>query len=957
MKGFGFSTRTMMLPKPLPERPAPAAADALPGDRLLAVLSGLVAETHPQTPRTVTLDSVIDRDLGLDSLARVELALRLQREFARVLPDAALAEARTPRDLLAALSRADEAPGPPLVAAPLPRESSAAVRLPETASTLVEALAWHAERHGERPHVLLYGDTATAGALSYTWLWEHARRVAAGLAACGLQPGDRVALMLPTGGEYLACFYGALVAGGVPVPIYPPARLAQIEEHLARHGGILASAGTGLLITVPEAQGVATRLRVAVPALQRVVSAADLLAHAPLAPGAVAAAQGSDLAFLQYTSGSTGDPKGVALSHANLLANIRAMGQAIGVDPARDVFVSWLPLYHDMGLIGAWLGSLYHAMPLVLLAPQAFLASPVRWLQALSTHRGTLSAAPNFAYELCARRLAEKDLAGLDLSAWRLAFNGAEPVSPATLAAFARRFAGCGFHADALAPVYGLAECSVGLAFPPPGRGPRLDRVRREPLARHGEALPAAADDADALVLPVCGRPLPGHALRVVDDSGCELPERRVGVLQFRGPSATIGYYRNPAATARLLRDGWLDSGDYAYLTEGEVVLTGRAKDVIIRAGRNLYPYELEQAVGELPGVRRGCVAVFAARASTDLTEKLVVLAEIREETTAQSPQSLQLRQRIAALAVDCLGLPPDDVVLAPPHAVLKTSSGKIRRAACRAAYEAGTLGLGERSRFVQGLRYAGGVAVARLRLLVRQCRAWAFAGRAWGALALLALPVAGLVLLLPAQGRRVVRGATRLGFRLAGLPLHARGLERLPARPHLLVVPHASYLDALVLTALLPVPPGYTFVAKQELATAPGLGWLLRRLGTLFVARDDLGQVAADVATQTAVLARGERLVVFAEGTFCRESGLRPFRMGAFVAAARAGVPVTVAALAGTREVLRDETWRPRRGTMRLTVGATLYCGGNDWAAAARLRDAARDALLRELDEPDLEA
>jgi len=942
----------MMLPKPLPERPAPATPDALPGDRLLAVLSGLVADTHPQTPRTVTLDSVLDRDLGLDSLARVELALRLQREFDRVLPDAALAEARTPRDLLAALVAIADAPGPPLAAAPPRLESAGTVRLPESASTLVEVLAWHAERHGERTHVLLYGDAGTARALSYAWLWEGARRVAAGLAARGLRPGDRVALMLPTGGEYLACFYGALVAGGVPVPIYPPARLAQLEEHLARHGGILASAGAGLLITVPEALGVAARLRVAVPALRRVVSAAGLLAHAPLAPGAGATAQGGDLAFLQYTSGSTGDPKGVALSHANLLANIRAMGQAIRVDPARDVFVSWLPLYHDMGLIGAWLGSLYHAMPLVLLPPQAFLARPVRWLQALSTHRGTLSAAPNFAYELCARRLADKDLAGLDLSAWRLAFNGAEPVSPATLAAFASRFAGCGFHPQALAPVYGLAECSVGLAFPPPGRGPRLDRVQRDPLARRGEALPAAAEDTDALVLPVCGRPLPGHALRVVDDNGCELPERRVGVLQFRGPSATAGYYRNPAANARLFRDGWLDSGDYAYLTEGEVVLTGRAKDVIIRAGRNLYPYELEQAVGELPGVRRGCVAVFAARAPADLTEKLVVLAEIREDAAGARPE---LQQRIAALAVDCLGQPPDDVVLAPPHAVLKTSSGKIRRAACRAAYEAGTLGRGEHSRLAQWLQYAAGVAGARLRLMVRQCRAWAFAGRAWGALALLGLPTAGLVLLLPAQGRRVVRSATRLGFRLAGLPLLAKGLERLPAMPHLLVVPHASYLDGLVLAALLPVPPGYTFVAKQELAAAPGLGWLLRRLGTLFVARDDLGQVTADVAAQAAVLARGERLVVFAEGTFCRESGLRPFRMGAFVAAASAGVPVTVAALAGTREVLRDETWLPRRGPIRLTVGATVRPGGDDWAAAARLRDAARAALLLEVDEPDL--
>lgn len=938
----------MTLPHIAPDSPAPARASELNGDRMLAVLRQLVAETHPQSPRDVTLDSVLDRELGLDSLARVELALRLQQAFSCTLSDTALAEARCARDLLAALAAAGDATPAPVG----PRlATGGAVRLPEHAKTLVDMLAWHGERHGARTHVLLDGEAD--GTLSYAWLWDAARRVAAGLAAEGVRPGDRVALMLPTGRDYLATFAGSLLAGGVPVPIYPPARLAQLADHLARHRGILANAAPAMLVTVPQAQGVAAMLQATVPELHRVVSPASLLAHAPAAPYAASA---DDLAFLQYTSGSTGEPKGVALSHANLLANIRAMGQVTRVDPASDVFVSWLPLYHDMGLIGAWLGSLYHGLPLVLLAPQTFLARPVRWLQALSAQRGTLSAAPNFAYELCARRLADEDLVGLDLSAWRLAFNGAEPVCPETLAAFAQRFAPFGFRSQALSPVYGLAECTVGLSFPPPGRGPRLEQVCREPLERQGEARPApehaGGDGAAVLVLAVCGRPLPGHDVRIVDAAGHELPERRVGRLQFRGPSATTGYFRNPAATARLRSGGWLESGDYAYLADGELVLTGRAKDLIIRAGRNIYPYALEEAVATLPGVRRGCVAVFAARRPGEATERLVVAAETRLSDTAAVAR---LREAIAARVVDCLGEPADDVRLLPPHAVFKTSSGKIRRAACRAAYEAGTLGAGGTSPLGQRLGYAAGVALARLRLAGRQLGALGFAGRVWIAFMAVGLPAAALLAASPGRGRRLARGAARLALALAGLRPTVEGLDRLPPGPHLLVVPHASYLDAVVLTASL--PPCYTYVAKQELAAVPLVGWALRRLDTLFVARGVLAHLDADVAAQSAALAAGGRLVVFAEGTFGRAAGLRAFRMGAFVAAARAGVPVVVAALAGTRAVLRDESWLPRRGPLQLSIGPTLQAGGRDWAAAARLRDAARTAMLALVAEPDLDA
>jgi acyl-CoA synthetase (AMP-forming)/AMP-acid ligase II len=300
----------------------------------------------------------------------------------------------------------------------------------------------------------------------------------------------------------------------------------------------------------------------------------------------------------------------VVLSHANILANIRAMGETIEAS-SEDVFVSWLPMYHDMGLIGAWLGSLYFAMLSVLMSPLAFLARPERWLWAIHRHGGTISAAPNFAYELCLSKIPDEALEGLELGTWRRAFNGAEPVSARTVRRFSERFEPYGLKPTSLAPVYGLAEAAVGLAFPPLDSGAVIDRIDRREYERRGRALPAAAIDTSALEFVACGRPLPGHEIRIVGPTGRELGEREEGRLEFRGPSATSGYLRNPSATATLFDGDWLDSGDLAYIAGADVYLTSRVKDVIIRGGRNIYPYEVEEAVGDLDGIRKGCVAVF----------------------------------------------------------------------------------------------------------------------------------------------------------------------------------------------------------------------------------------------------------------------------------------------------------------------------------------------------------
>jgi 1-acyl-sn-glycerol-3-phosphate acyltransferase len=918
-------------------------------ERLLGIVEQLARENHPGQRYAVSARSSFEHELGLDSLAKAELMQRVGAQFGGQLPAQALAEADTPLELLRFLG-ASVPDSTGAAAAALP--AAAASGVPDTAQTLPEVLEWHVGRQPDRVHVLLHDERQDVP-ISYRALHDAARAIATGLGAHGLRPRQTVALMLPTGQDYLASFFGVMLAGGIPVPIYPPARLAGIEDHLKRHAGILANAEAAMIVTVDAGKPVAAMLQAAVPTLAAIVTPDDLRAAArrrPMPPPGYRPQQ-SDIAFLQYTSGSTGAPKGVMLTHANLLANIRALAQSAQAGPA-DRFASWLPLYHDMGLIGAWFGSLYLGMPLALMSPLAFLARPALWLETISRHRATMSAAPNFAYELCTRHVSDEVLGRLDLSSWRLALNGAEPVSPGTLAAFAERFARCGLRKEALTPVYGLAESSVGLAFPPPGRGPRIDLILREPFLRERVAVPAPGDRGETLPVTCCGRPLPGHEIRIVDEAGAELPERHVGRLEFRGPSATSGYYRNPEATRGLLRDGWLDSGDHAYMADGEVFPAGRVKDLIKRGGRNLYPYDLEDAVGKVPGIRKGCVAVFGSPDPATGSERLVVVAETR---AAAPDERERLRRALNDTAIDVIGMPPDDVVLVPPHSVLKTSSGKIRRLASREAYEQGTLAQAADKPRLHAARLAARALLARARVLARRELAWIHGAYAWFLFALLLLVFAAPVIVLqrPRAGRRIAHRGARLMFRLLGAMPAAAGIGHLPQRPHVLLVHHASYLDAIVLTALLPAAPGYAFAAKREFAGQ----WWMRRLitgvGAVFVERYDATRGAQDVAVITAALRDGCNVLVFPEGTFKREPGILEFHSGAFMAAAMAGAPVVVAGLRGTREALRSETWLPRRASIALEIGQVLFPSGTDWSATVQLRDRARAEMAGLSGEP----
>ena len=933
---------------------------AVDADRLLAVVRATLADLHGPggAPRSVSLASSLDRDLELDSLARVELFARIEQAFGVQLPEVLLGSAETCADLLEALQVArPRAPVPPpareRLGTPSGRDATIA---PTDARTLLDVLAWHTDRHPDLAPIR-FDDDAAGAAMTYRDLWRGARAVAGGLQDRRLSPGQTVALMLPTGADYFHAFLGILIAGGIPVPIYPPTRRAQIEEHVRRHARILDNAGATTLITVDEIRGLARLLRMQVPALRRIETVASL--SEPQAEPHPVEADPDSVAFLQYTSGSTGQPKGVILTHQNLLANLRALGSALQVNDT-DVFVSWLPLYHDMGLIGAWLGTFYYGRPLVVMSPARFLARPVRWLQAIHRHGGTLSAAPNFAYELCLKRITDEELAGLDLGTWRAAMNGAEAVAPATLERFRRRFEPCGLRPTAIMPVYGLAECSVGLTLPPLGRGPRIDRIERSPFVRAGTAKPAAPDDPAPLRFVGCGVPLPGHEIRVVDEGGRELPERTEGRLEFKGPSATRGYHRNPTATARLIRDGWLDTGDRGYVAGGELFVTGRVKDIVIRAGRHVYPDEIEAAVGEIDGVRKGCVAVFGSPDPAGGTERLVGLAETHLDATAARDA---LRERIVQRVVGVLGEPPDEVALAPPHTVLKTSSGKIRRAASRENYERSRFGGRPRPVWAQLLRLGLGSIAPGLSRARRRIAESSYAAVFWGLFTLIVGFAWTVATIAPgsAFAWRICASATRRFLSLARLPFVIHGAANLP-RDHaaVIVANHASYLDGVLLIAAL--PPRTIFVAKREFERNGITRTYLRGIGAEFVERFDVVASKSDVVRLIKKARTGRSLMLFPEGTFTRAPGLMPFHLGAFMIAAESGCPVVPIAIRGARSLLRDGQWLPRRGPVVLEIGEPIAIPpgttpGDAFAAAVSLRDRAREHIRRYAGEPDLAA
>jgi fatty-acyl-CoA synthase len=510
-------------------------------------------------------------------------------------------------------------------------------------------------------------------------LHEQAKGYAAALQARGVRPGDHVALLSPTTRELVTAIQATWLAGATVVVLPLPMRLSSIEEFVAQTRQRVRHADAKLCLVDPELAAFVSPE----PGDPPLVEIGELAAGDP------AAWERPDddperLVILQFTSGSTSDPKGVMLPDRVVRANLDAIAEAAKLDVDEDVVVSWLPLYHDMGLVGILTLTMSTGTALVLGAPQDFTARPARWMEWISTYGGTATAGPNFSYVLATRALKRAE--GLDLSRLRIALNGAEPIDPDQVEEFVEAGRPHGLRPEAVFPAFGMAEVAIAGTFPEPLSGMQVDCVDRRVLETERYAAPVPPGTEGSRRLPILGRPVPGLEIRVVDpERGTPLRDREVGELEIRGTSVTPGYYKRPDADAELFHDGWLRTGDLAYLLDGQLVMCGRIKDVIIVGGRNVFPEDVERAVGELEGVRAGNVIAFGVEGDRG-REALVVVAETKAEDLAA------VRRRVAERVREVVGIPAKDIVLVTPGTLPKTSSGKLQRGLCRRRYAEGKL-------------------------------------------------------------------------------------------------------------------------------------------------------------------------------------------------------------------------------------------------------------------------
>ncbi|MGO9063253.1 MAG: fatty acyl-AMP ligase [Myxococcaceae bacterium] len=558
----------------------------------------------------------------------------------------------------------------------VPSRLVGAAQPPPRHASILEAL----RRAAEHPSGLTFVDASES---EETLLWSEvrtrARATAGALRRLGVRAGDRVAIVLPTAPDFMDAFFGSLLAGAVPVPLYPPVRLGRLEEYHKATARMLQLSGAVLVLTdglVGRLLGqavAAARPRLGCHRVGPLREAGETPFEQPVEPQALAA--------VQFSSGSTVDPKPVALSHANVMAQVETIRSLMPVrDGVRPLGVSWLPLYHDMGLIGCLVNAVAYPGPLVLLRPEQFLARPALWLRALSRHRGTLSAAPSFAYALCVRRIRSEELEGVDLSSWALALNGAESISAEVARRFVERFSPYGFDPRALVPAYGLAEASLAVAFAPSRSALRTVSVNATALAAEGQVRPGNR------TLVSVGRPVPGAEVEIREESGAVVPLGTVGRIHVRGPSVMVGYLDQPEATRSAVVEGWLDTGDLGFVADGELVVCGRAKDVIVLRGANHVPQEFEEALEGLAGVRAGCAVALGAIPPGLEGEELVLLVELG--LGAPGDLADQIRTRV----LERTGIRPHSVELLTPGTLPRTSSGKLRRREALRRWQTGTL-------------------------------------------------------------------------------------------------------------------------------------------------------------------------------------------------------------------------------------------------------------------------
>ncbi len=539
------------------------------------------------------------------------------------------------------------------------------------------------------------------------------------LLSLGLKKGDHVAFIVPGPLEFVLTFLGATYTGIVPVPLYPPMGFGKLDAYVRDTARTLEIAKVKMLVTQKKVEPILWSLVGKVPTLENLVCVERFDGPAPATAPEPALVHPDDVCFLQFTSGSTAAPKGVVVTHRSLGANgYHIMQHGLEVDIDNDLAVSWLPLYHDMGLIGFVISPLTAGLETCFIPTLSFIKKPSIWMETISKYQGTITFAPNFAYGLAAKRTPPEKVKQMDLSRLRLLGAGAEPNNPQTLQTFIDHFAPAGLRPEAMLPVYGMAEATLAMTFSRLDDTLRTEVLDGEIYATEGRAVPLppeARAGRTVVEFVSCGWVWPDHEIVIMDEDGSALPDRQVGEVVFRGPSVAAGYFENHDATARSFRRDGLRTGDLGYLVDGELFVTGRKKDLIILNGRNYDPQSIEWVVAEIPGVRQGNVIAFSRPGAN--TEELVVVAETKEKEDLQA-----LAAAIREAVRENHQMNPADIVLLPAGALPKTTSGKLQRQKARAQYLEGTLGvegvrtMGERGQTLTLAKHVARSAMTRVR-------------------------------------------------------------------------------------------------------------------------------------------------------------------------------------------------------------------------------------------------
>ena len=506
------------------------------------------------------------------------------------------------------------------------------------------------------------------------------------LIAAGVKPEDRIALVAETGPEFAALFFGAVYAGAWPVPLPLPTSFGGRDSYVEQLRVQLSSCDPRMLIYPPELADMASDAA-------RLVSIEGIdwseLATRDAPESALPTADGQAVAYLQYSSGSTRFPHGVVITHHALLNNLAAHSHGMQVD-GTDRCISWLPWYHDMGLVGCFLSPVANQVSTDYLKTEDFARRPLAWLDLISRHDGTtLSYSPTFGYDICARRISSqtKPSERFDLSRWRVAGNGADMIRPDVMQSFVDAFAEAGFNASAFLPSYGLAEATLAVSIMPPGEGIRVELVEETQLSGGDGPNGRQPRPQRFRAIVNCGKPVRDMVVEVREEDGTPLPDGAIGKIWCKGPSVMVGYFRDPDATAACMADGWLDTGDMGYMSDGYIFIVGRAKDMIIVNGRNHWPQDIEWAVEQLPGFKAGDIAAFAITTPGG-EETPAVLVQCRSSDDAERQRLREeIRERVRSVTgMNCV------IELIPPRTLPRTSSGKLSRAKARNLYLSGDI-------------------------------------------------------------------------------------------------------------------------------------------------------------------------------------------------------------------------------------------------------------------------